>query len=452
MNTSCSVLIIDDEPAMRHLLHTILEEEDYIVDEAEDGKLGLEKIADNHYDLVLCDIRMPELDGIGFLKKALPQYPDLTVIMMSAYGSLETALTCMKNGAYDYISKPFRPDEIILTLKKALERLRLQQENTSLRQKLQKRGDQQCIIGESPAIKQLLHQVKALAKVSSPVLIHGETGTGKELIARALHDHSPRRHKPFIAINCSAISPQLVESELFGHRKGAFTGATDYHEGLFCAADGGTLFLDEIGELPLDFQPKLLRALQEKEIRPIGNTRPRKIDVRIISATAKNLKQAIQSSLFREDLYYRLAVVELTVPTLRSRKDDIALLCVHFLKKISLREGRSVPQLSPDALEALQDYSWPGNVRELQNILEKVMIFCTSLIVKVEDLPPDILYSRSPFFSSAHELSLKKAISQMESSYIQEALLKNNGNRTLAAKQLKISLRSLHYKIKEYNL
>lgn len=335
MSRPCSILIIDDEAAMRHLLHTILEDEGYSVDEAKDGKEGLSKVFQQHYDLVLCDVRMPTLDGLGFLRQALPQHPDLTVIIMSAYGSLDTALDCIKNGAYDYISKPFRPDEIVLTLKKALERLRLQQENNSLRQELNFTIREQHIIGDSPVIKKVLQQIEALSQVVSPVLIHGETGTGKELVARALHNHSRREKFPFIAVNCSAISPQLVESELFGHCKGAFTGATNCHDGLFYAADGGTLFLDEIGELPLEFQPKLLRALQEMEIRPIGSTKPRKIDVRIIAATAKDLRQAIQEGSFREDLYYRLAVVELTVPSLRTRPEDIAQLCTFFFAALS---------------------------------------------------------------------------------------------------------------------
>ena len=451
MSQNCSILIVDDESAMRHLLLTILEEEDYLVDDAENGKQALEKVENNHYDLVLCDIRMPELDGIGFLSRVLPKFPDLTVIMMSAYGSLETALNCMKNGAYDYISKPFRQDEIILTLKKAQERLRLQRENETLRRELRSSGEQQQIIGDSPAIKQVLHQVETLATVASPVLIQGETGTGKELIARALHEHSPRAKHPFVAVNCSALSPQLVESELFGHRKGAFTGATQSHPGLFYAANGGTLFLDEIGELPLDFQPKLLRALQEKEILAVGDTKPHKIDVRIIAATARNLKETIAQGNFREDLYYRLAVVELTVPTLRSRKEDILSLCAYFLQKIATREGRPVPRLTRDASDALQNYSWPGNVRELQNIIEKTLIFCRGNRIAVEDLPAEI--GMAPTALHAEDtLSLKKATTALERSYISQALQKYDDNKTLAARELEISLRALHYKIKQYGL
>ncbi|WP_316347680.1 sigma-54 dependent transcriptional regulator [Desulfuromonas acetoxidans] len=452
MSKNCSILIVDDESAMRHLLQTILEEEEYQVDAAENGKQALEKVEHNHYDLVLCDVRMPELDGIGFLSRILPKFPGLTVIMMSAYGSLETALNCMKNGAYDYISKPFRPDEIILTLKKAQERLRLQRENETLRRELRSSGEQQQIIGDSTAIKQVLHQVETLATVASPVLIQGETGTGKELIARALHEHSPRAKAPFVAVNCSALSPQLVESELFGHRKGAFTGATQNHPGLFYAANGGTLFLDEIGELPLEFQPKLLRALQEKEILAVGETKPRKIDVRIIAATAKNLKESIEQGNFREDLYYRLAVVELTVPTLRSRKEDIPSLCAYFLQKIATREGRPIPRLTNDANEALQNYSWPGNVRELQNIIEKTLIFCRGQKITINDLPKEINHPAAYLSPVDDEISLKKATEDLERRYIKAALERTNGKRAQAAKMLEISLRSLQYKIKDYNL
>ncbi|EAT14241.1 sigma-54-dependent Fis family transcriptional regulator [Desulfuromonas acetoxidans] len=452
MSKNCSILIVDDESAMRHLLQTILEEEEYQVDAAENGKQALEKVEHNHYDLVLCDVRMPELDGIGFLSRILPKFPSLTVIMMSAYGSLETALNCMKNGAYDYISKPFRPDEIILTLKKAQERLRLQRENETLRRELRSSGEQQQIIGDSTAIKQVLHQVETLATVASPVLIQGETGTGKELIARALHEHSPRAKAPFVAVNCSALSPQLVESELFGHRKGAFTGATQNHPGLFYAANGGTLFLDEIGELPLEFQPKLLRALQEREILAVGETKPRKIDVRIIAATAKNLKESIEQGNFREDLYYRLAVVELTVPTLRSRKEDIPSLCAYFLQKIATREGRPIPRLTSDANEALQNYSWPGNVRELQNVIEKTLIFCRGLLITATDLPQEIKLPASTLSSVDDDISLKKATEVLEQRYIKAALERTNGKRAQAAEMLEISLRSLQYKIKDYDL
>ncbi|MEA3466463.1 MAG: sigma-54 dependent transcriptional regulator [Thermodesulfobacteriota bacterium] len=454
MNSAERLLIIDDEPAMRHLLRTILEEEGYLVEEAADGQLGLDCLGKHHFDLILCDIRMPNLDGMGFIGQALALNPALTIIMMSAYGSLETALKCMKHGAYDYISKPFRPDEIVLTLKKARERLKLQHENVQLRQELRRGRPATTIISNSPIMQQILTKVDTLAQVRSPVLICGETGTGKELIARALHENSPRKTQPFIAINCSAIAANLIESELFGHRKGAFTGADKSHPGLFAAADGGTVFLDEIGELPLEMQPKLLRVLQEEEVRPVGETKPRRIDVRIVAATARNLKQDVTDNRFREDLYYRLAVVELNIPALRSRQEDIPTLCNHFLQRIAQREQRSVPTVTQEVIATLQQYPWSGNVRELENVMEKIMIFQHSNQIECSDLPFEL--SSTPAKTSnatpPHNLSLKQAIAAIEQQYIHTALQQTGGNRVQAAKILEISLRSLHYKIKEYNL
>jgi len=452
MNSVERLLIIDDEPALRHLLRTILEEEGYHVDEAENGQQGLDLVKRQSFDLILCDIRMPELNGMAFIKKALSYNPTLTIIMMSAYGSLETALDCMKQGAYDYISKPFRPDEVILTLKKALERLKLQRENKQLRQALHRNRPTSKTIGNSQVMREILDKVDTLAQVKSPVLICGETGTGKELIARALHENSPRNDKPFIAINCSAISAHLIESELFGHRKGAFTGADKSHCGLFSAANGGTLFLDEIGELPLDVQPKLLRVLQEGEVRPVGETKPTKIDVRIVTATACDLKQGVQDGSFREDLYYRLAVVEINLPALRSRPDDIPVLCNHFLHLIAQREQRPLPSLTPEAITTLQHYQWSGNVRELENMMEKIMIFHHGEQITSEHLPQEFPQTQLNQQSPYESLSLKLSIAALEKHHITEALNQTAGNRVQAAKVLEISLRSLHYKIKEYGL
>ena len=453
MNSVERLLIIDDEAALRHLLRTILEAEGYQVDEAENGQQGLELIATKTFDLILCDIRMPELDGMSFIKKALESNPTLTIIMMSAYGSLETALQCMQHGAYDYISKPFRPDEVILTLKKALERLKLQSENKQLRHQLHRSRATSKTIGNSQAIRDVLDKVDTLAQVKSPVLIGGETGTGKELIARALHENGPRSNKPFIAVNCSAISAHLIESELFGHRKGSFTGADKAHTGLFSAASGGTLFLDEIGELPLNVQPKLLRALQEGEVRPVGETKPTKIDVRIVAATACNLKNAIQNNLFREDLFYRLAVVELSLPALRSRPDDIPALCNHFLHLIAAREQRPAPQLTHDAITSLQGYQWAGNVRELENMMEKIMIFHHGEQIEAKHLPFVLSTQQTEKQQFPIDtLSLKISIAALEQHHIAQALAQTNGNRVQAARILEISLRSLHYKIKEYGI
>ncbi len=308
------VLVIDDEAAMRHMLRLVLEKEGYGVEEAPGGSEGLAALAGGSFEVVLCDIRMPGMDGLAFLEQAAKAGPLPTVIMMSAYGSIDTAVECMKRGAYDFISKPFKPDEILLTLGKAGERRRLQAENQRLRRVLNKEIGPEGIVFRSPAMAEVLDMVKKVAHSPSAVLITGETGTGKELIARALHSESPRRGAPFVAVNCGAISSGLMESELFGHVRGAFTGADRERQGLFSAASGGTLFLDEIGELPLDLQPKLLRVLQEGEVRRVGETKPRKVDVRVVTATARDLKAEAEAGRFREDLFYRLDVVQVRLP------------------------------------------------------------------------------------------------------------------------------------------
>ncbi len=445
-----AVLVIDDEPSVRHMLRLVLEREGYRVGEADGGEGGLAALAADPYDVVLCDIRMPGLDGLGFLRHFRERGLPATVIMMSAYGSVDTAIECMKHGAYDYIAKPFKPDEVVLTLRKAEERIGLRRENVRLRQELaQKGGGNSRIIGGSAGMARLLDQVRAVADSGSSVLILGETGTGKELIARALHQHSPRRQGPFIPLNCGAMAAGLIESELFGHARGAFTGADREHKGLFVAADGGTLFLDEIGELPLELQPKLLRVLQEGEVRRLGESRPRQVNVRVLAATARDLKAEMAAGRFRDDLYYRLAVIDLHLPPLRERREDIPLLAEHFVARIAFRDGRQVSKLTPDALAALQEYAWPGNVRELENFMEKVMIFCRGTRIDLASLPWEV--RRNPR-EPQDAFSLKQAIERMEREYLRKALAATGGNRTQAARLLEISLRALQYKLKEYGL
>jgi two-component system response regulator AtoC len=395
---------------------------------------------------------MPEMDGLAFL--ALPQIRqnDAVIIMMSAYGSIDTAIECMKRGAYDYISKPFKADEILLTLKKAEERLRLERENQQLKQNLalcQGERRPSPIVHKSPEMAQLLAQVEKIAASDASVLISGETGTGKELIAQSLHRQSPRAKGPMLAINCSAIAAGLLESELFGHLRGAFTGADRNHQGLFSAASGGSLFLDEIAELPLDLQPKLLRVLQEGEVRPVGSSRSERINTRVIAASAADLKELVARGRFREDLYYRLAVVDLTVPPLRERVEDIGLLGRHFLAEITAREGLPLPQLSAEDLAALQSYPWPGNVRELKNYIEKAVIFSRPGEITLQPLPVE---RRDNLRNHTLDLSLKTTIARIEKDYITRALKQTAGNRTQAARLLEISLRSLMYKLKEYNI
>lgn len=447
------ILVVDDEPAMRHMLRLVLERENYDVTDAADATTGLALLTNDGYDIVLCDIRMPGMDGLGFLLEASRRNFSATLIMMSAYGSVDTAIECMKLGAYDYISKPFKPDEVVLTLRKAEERLRLRRENFRLREELARNRvlpQEKTGIWKSTAMMQVMERVKKVADSDSSVLISGETGTGKELIARTLHVAGNHRSAaPFVAINCSAISSGLMESELFGHVKGAFTGADREKQGLFAAAHGGTLFLDEIGELAMELQPKLLRVLQEGEIRPVGGTKAQKIDVRILTATARNLMEEVAQGRFRDDLYYRLAVIEIHIPPLRERHEDIPLLAVHFLRQIALREGRNLPVLTSSAMTALQKHLWPGNVRELENFMEKTMIFNRGEILSSEDLPWEGTEQRR---KSDGDLSLKNAYRQLELDHLQRALRKTSGNRTQAAKLLEISLRALQYKLKELGL
>ncbi|TLM69021.1 MAG: sigma-54-dependent Fis family transcriptional regulator [Deltaproteobacteria bacterium] len=444
------ILVIDDEAALRHMLRLVLERDGYAITEAASGREGLDRLGAAEYDFILCDIRMPELDGLAFLGEKVRLGHGGTVIMMSAYGTIDTAVECMKQGAYDYVSKPFRPDEILLTVRKAEERLQLRQENVRLREDLQRSGRPQgtaAIVHRSAVMTGLLDTLRKAAATSVPVLVLGETGTGKELVARALHAESPRRDRPFLAVNCSAIPAGLLESELFGHVRGAFTGADRDRTGLFGAAEGGTLLLDEIGDLPLELQPKLLRVLQEGEVRRVGDSRAQPVDVRVVAATAVDLRQAVAQGRFREDLFYRLAVVTLELPPLRRRPEDLLPLVEALLPRLAARFGRPVPTLTAAALQALERHPWPGNVRELVNVLEKTLVLCREETVDAGD----ILIGATPLTNSdPGELSLKKATEELERDYIRRALAATGGNRTQAARLLEISLRNLLYKLKEY--
>ncbi|MBI5892445.1 MAG: sigma-54-dependent Fis family transcriptional regulator [Deltaproteobacteria bacterium] len=450
------ILIIDDEESMRHMLSLILKKEGYDVVCADNAKQALNVLAKQEFGFILCDIKMPEMDGLEFLKSLLAPCPlplSPVVIMMSAYGTIDTAIECMKLGAYDYISKPFKSDEIILTLKKAEERERLRRENLRLKHSIAREYNFENIITKSKEMLDVFNLIKKVCDYDTTVLITGESGTGKELVARAIHYSGARKDKPFIAVNCGAIPHALIESELFGHIKGAFTDAIKTKAGLFEEADKGTLFLDEIGELPADMQVKLLRVLQEGEVRKVGDTKSIKIDVRVISATTKNLLEEIKKGSFREDLFYRLNVVEIHLPSLRERQDDIPILADYFLKRHCMKFSKNISMIDKDAMDLLLSYKWQGNVRELENVIERAVILEDTDVITPNSLPflkqtPD---TRHQTLDKAM-LSIKKAEESIEKELIKKALDMTSGNKTHAAKLLEISHRALLYKIKEYGL
>jgi two-component system response regulator AtoC len=376
------------------------------------------------------------------------------VIVMSAYGSFDVALEAMKKGAYDYISKPFKPDEIVLVLRKAEERERLRRENRALREALAGQDRSITLVARSAAMQQVLRTVAKLAEHKTTVLVTGESGTGKERVARLLHDGGPRRERTFVAVNCGAIPPTLLESELFGYKKGAFTDASRDKIGLLQQADGGTILLDEIGELPQPLQVKLLRVLQEEEIRPLGDTRDTKIDVRVVAATARDLGREVSEGRFREDLYYRLNVLPIRLPPLRDRREDIPALVEHFLGRLQARTRTRVEGITPSAMKLILDWPWPGNVRELENTIEHAVVLCEGTRIGPEDLPEKMRAQADPLRAAlaGDELSIKKTGRALEEALIRRALAKTGGNRTAAAKLLEISHRALLYKIKEFGI
>lgn len=456
-NNKKQLLIIDDEENMRHMLGTMLSRQGYTVTAAANGDDGLSLIKKNGYDFILCDIRMPGINGMEFLGYACKIEHGATIIMMSAYGSTDDTIKAMQLGAYDYISKPFKAEEIFLVLKKAEEREKLRKENKLLRKRLaaaEKGTGFGKMVGKSQVMEEVFSLAERIAAYPTTALITGESGTGKELIARGVHRASPRAKKEFIAINCGGMPENLMESEFFGYAKGAFTGADKAKEGLFAAADHGTLFLDEIGELPLNMQVKLLRVLQEREVRPIGSSKSRQIDVRLIAATARNLEEEVRAGRFRQDLFYRLNVINIHIPPLRERIEDIELLCRYFLGKFSRRMNVDIHGISPAATTLLLSHPWPGNVRELENVLERAVILADKKIILPENLPPEFGTERhdrrlDDYFSG---LSIKKAQLIMEKSLISRALESTGGNKSQASRLLEISYPALLAKIKLYEL
>ncbi|MEN8374652.1 MAG: sigma-54 dependent transcriptional regulator [Gemmatimonadota bacterium] len=449
------ILVIDDEPGLRQTVSLVLSEEGYQVNAASDGEEGLVRAEELEPDIILCDVRMPRLPGIEFLERYRASGGTALVIVMTAYGSTELAIEAMKKGAYDYLPKPFAADQLVLTLKKAQERESLRKEVRRLRKEVRAERQFGEIIARSPAMTRALATAAKVARHPSPVLVTGETGTGKELVARLIHTESERADAPFLAINCGAIPENLLESELYGHVKGAFTGADRDKVGLFEEADGGTVFLDEIGDMPLSLQVKLLRTLQEGEVRRVGDARTRTVDVRVVSATNKNLEKEIKEEAFRRDLFYRLAVVVIHLAPLRQRKEEIPLLIKHFVERYSDKLSVDVDGVDGQAMELLQAYTWPGNVRELENSVERALVLTEGPKISAEDLPEQI---RSPVRAFDEpdlledELSVKKHGAALERRLIKKALERTGGNKTRAAELLELSSRALLYKIRDYGL
>ncbi len=447
-----NILVIEDEQSMREVLKILLEEEAYEVTTAASGLEGIEQVRNNLYDLVITDIKMPGADGFEVLRQVKGISPDTVVIMVTAFGTTESAIEAMKIGAYDYVHKPFKIDEIRLIVKKALEKKKLREELSLLREKFQVSYRLENIIGKSSKMQELFKLIPKVANSSSTVLITGESGTGKELVAAALHNLSPRRNRSFVTINCATFPEGLLESEMFGHVKGAFTGAFQNKTGLFEMADNGTFFLDEIGEMPASLQSKLLRVLENGTFRRVGGTSDITVDVRVVSATNKNIVEAVAAGEFREDLYYRLNVVPVILPPLRERKEDIPLLIEHFLAKYS----RNTVRVSPEALSLLINYQWKGNVRELENIVERVVLLCDKELITPEDLPDEISRYRddTAYLPGIGEgaIDLENILENIEKDYLCKALEKTNGMKTEAAALLGLSFRSFRHRLHKYGI
>lgn len=464
------LLIIDDEENMRHMLSAMLERIGYSADTASNGYKGLKQIdkalaEEQPYEIILCDIKMPRMDGMEFLKVGKDRFESSTVIMMSAYGTIDSAVEAMKLGAFDYISKPFKADEINLIIEKACGHL-----DTTNDAKRRGGDPEQTpvrfndMVGKSPVMQSVFSVAEKAARFSTTVLITGGSGTGKELIARGIHSMSDRSDQVMIPVNCGGIPETLMESEFFGYKKGAFTDARTDKKGLFEEADGGTIFLDELGELPVSMQVKLLRVLQEHEIRPVGDVRTRKVDVRIIAATARDLQADMRNGLFREDLYYRLNVISIDLPSLNERTEDIPILCDRFIDIYNERLGRNIKSISPEAMEVIFNYPWPGNIRELENVIERAVVLSEGDVLKKEDLPATLFLKKTDDSPASKDtitlddagicsgFSLKAAKENLERKMIIKALTETDGNRTHAAKLLEISHPSLLSKIKTYKI
>ncbi len=451
------VLVVDDEKSMRDLLSITLEKEGYDVATAAGGEPAIEALRRDPTDVVITDLRMPKVDGLQVLRTAKEISPDMAVIVVTAVASTETAVEAMKLGAYDYITKPFKLDEVSLIVRNALERKRLRDENLYLRKQLETQHRFENIISKSAVILEVFDTIRKIADSPSTAMVTGESGTGKELVARAIHFNSLRRDKPFVSVNCGAIPEGLMESELFGHVRGAFTGAVSNKVGLFSAGEGGTLFLDEITEIPPLLQVKLLRAIQTREIRRVGDTKDIKTDVRLIAASNRHLEEAVEQGVLREDLYYRLNVIPIQLPPLRERREDIPLLVGHFLQKFGKELGKEVRGVSPEAMIVLERYHWPGNIRELENVLERAIVLGAGEMLGVDSLPETLRRERPVKGLEAVDLpedglDLEATLDTIERGYLQRALDRTGGVQTKAAELLKMTFRQFRYKLQKHSL
>ncbi len=448
------ILVVDDERSMRELLSIMLRQQGYEVQLAESGEHAIDTVRREVFDLVITDLRMRKVDGLAVLRAVKDGSPDTAVLVVTAYASPETAVEAMRAGAYDYVTKPFKIEEIGVTIANALERKRLHEENLALKRQLDLQRGLDGFVGKSRKMLDVFETIRKTADSPSNVMITGESGTGKELVARAIHRESPRRDGPFVSVNSGAIPEGLMESELFGHVKGAFTGAVATTTGLFAAADGGTLFLDEVTEVPASVQVKLLRAIQEREIRRVGDTRDIHVDVRLIAASNRDLARAVSEGVLREDLFYRLNVIPIHLPPLRERREDIPPLVAHFIAKISRDLGKRVTALTPEAMTALERSHWPGNVRELENVIERALVLGSGEVLGIEALPPSILAPQEtqdvPADLPPSGMNLDETMERIERRYIELALERTGGVQTRAAELLGLSFRQLRYKLSKF--
>jgi len=449
-------MVIDDEPLMRITIQDALEAEGYEVSIAETGQKGLSLFRKNTVDILITDLKLPDMDGLHLLKEAKRMNPETQVIMITAYGSIDSAVTAMKEGACDYLTKPFSMDELLLILKRIVRIKQLEEENIRLKEKVEERFGLEGLIGKSPQMQKIYDLIETVSQTDTTVLIQGESGTGKEMVANAIHIKSLRKNGPFIKVNCSALPETLLETELFGHEKGAFTGAIRQRKGRFEMAHEGTLFLDEVGEVSPIVQVKLLRVLQERQFERVGGNETISVDVRLICATQRDLKEEIKKGTFREDLYYRLNVVPIFLPPLRERREDILLLAEHFMNKFSKKMGKEIYGISEEAKNLLLKYPFPGNIRELENMIERAVALLKGKIIQVEDLPGEVLGQDSPIKEICKKIqgskSLAQAINLFEKEYIQNILEKTKGKKGQAAELLGISRKTLWEKIKELGI